>query len=93
MSNEWRSFFVRNLVMLFGIVVLLAGTAAVHCIRYDRSRFEEAVVSVARATGMARPAWGAAWYEGRLLRPDEALAQPAYPELLAPDRREFVYAH
>jgi hypothetical protein len=78
--------------MLLGVVVLLAGAAAVHYLRFDRDRFAGAVVSTAQAMKMVQPALGAAWYEERLLRPDTPSTNPIYPELDSPDRRGFVYA-
>ena len=71
---------------------LLALTLAAfgHYLLTDREGLQRSIDGVAALTGLASPALGVAWYEPRLRR-FEAAFNPAYPELLPPERQGFVY--
>ena len=61
-----------------------------HFLITDRDGLRHRIGQTVAVTGLASPALNAAWYEPRLRR-FEASLNPAYPELLAPDRQSFVY--
>ena len=81
----------------FGLVAIvltvLVGGMAVHHISYDRAAARERVSAVASAARLGRISLGAAWYEGRMMAPDLAAPNPAYPEMESINRGDFVYAH
>jgi len=76
----------------FSALFLLALALAVvgHYLVTDREGLQRSIDGVAALTGLASPALGVAWYEPRLRR-FEAAFNPAYPELLPPERQGFIY--
>jgi hypothetical protein len=76
----------------FSALFLLALTLSAfgHYLLTDREGLQRSIDGVAALTGLASPALGVAWYEPRLRR-FEAAFNPAYPELLPPERQGFVY--
>ncbi|WP_456431577.1 hypothetical protein [Nitratifractor sp.] len=71
---------------LLGLVLLAAG----HYVRFDRAGVLEKQRTLVAVTGLDAPALSVAWFEPRERR-YEAAVNPAYPELLPPDRLDFVY--
>jgi hypothetical protein len=71
-------------------LLALALAAMGHYLAADREGLQRRIDGVAALTGLASPALGVAWYEPRLRR-FEAAFNPAYPELLPPERQGFVY--
>jgi formate-dependent nitrite reductase membrane component NrfD len=80
-----RAYYLSALFLL-----ALVAAATAHYLLTDREGRQRSVERVAALTGLASPALGVAWYEPRLRR-FEAAFNPAYPELLPPERQGFVY--
>jgi hypothetical protein len=83
---------MRNLVMLFSVVLMLAGAVAWHYLGYDREGMRSSVRSVVQVTRMGEVARGVAWYAPRRMHQDAVPSNPAYPELPSVSRSDFVYA-
>ncbi len=78
--------FYAVMAGLFGLLLLMAG----HYARFDRAGVLEKQRTLVAVTGLDAPALSVAWFEPRERRFEAAL-NPAYPELLPPDRLDFVY--
>ncbi len=71
------------------LLVLLLGVLG-HYAATDREAIQKKIEDTVAVTGLASPSIAAAWYEPRLRR-FQAAVNPAYPELLPPERQSFVY--
>ncbi len=80
-----RPFCVLT-AFLLGLVLLAAG----HYAGFDRTSVLQKQRALVAVTGLDAPALSVAWFEPRERR-FEAAVNPAYPELLPPDRLDFVY--
>ena len=80
-----RPFYVV-MVGLFGLLLLMVG----HYAGFDRTGVLQKQRALVAVTGLDAPALGVEWFEPRERR-YEAAVNPAYPELLPPDRLDFVY--
>jgi hypothetical protein len=80
-----RAYYFTGAFLLLLITAVLS-----HYLVTDREGLQRSIDGVAALTGLASPALGVAWYEPRLRR-FEAAFNPAYPELLPPERQGFVY--
>ncbi|WP_292658921.1 hypothetical protein [Nitratifractor sp.] len=78
--------FYTLMAFLLGLVLLAAG----HYARFDRDGVLEKQRALVAVTGLDAPALSVSWFEPRERR-YEAAVNPAYPELLPPDRLDFVY--
>jgi hypothetical protein len=81
---------IRAFYASAGVLLLLLAGVLLHYLMTDRSGLQARIDRTVAVTGLAAPALCAAWYEPRLRR-FEASLNPAYPELLTPDRQNFVY--
>ena len=77
---------------LFAFLLLLVGAMGGHYLLADRGAQAEAIGAVVELSGFSQPALGVAWYAPRRLVRDVPPANPAYPELGAVMRSDFVYA-
>ncbi len=80
-----RPFYTLT-VFLLGLILLAAG----HYWSVDRGGMVQKQQALVSVTGLDAPALGVEWFEPRERR-YEAAVNPAYPELLPPDRLDFVY--
>jgi hypothetical protein len=80
-----RAYYVSGAFLLLLITAVLT-----HYLVTDRAGLQAEIDRTVALTGLASPALGVAWYEPRLRR-FEAAFNPAYPELLPPERQGFVY--
>jgi len=77
----------------YALIVLLAillAAVGMHYLSVDRRGIELRQRALVAVTGLDAPALGVAWFEPRERR-FEAAVNFAYPELLPPDRLDFVY--
>jgi len=81
---------IRAFCASAAFLCLLVLGVLLHYLLTDRAGLQGRIDRLAAVTGLAAPALHAAWYEPRLRR-FEASLNPAYPELLTPDRQNFVY--
>lgn len=77
---------------LFAVLLLLIGAMVGHYVSVDRRVSRDAVASVVRLSGISQPSIGAAWYEPRMLIDSAKAENPAYPELDATNRSDYIYA-
>jgi len=80
-----RPFYLLT-AFLSGLILLAAG----HYLSVDRQSMLREQRRLVAVTGLDAPALSVAWFEPRERR-YEAAVNPAYPELLPPDRLDFVY--
>ena len=81
---------IRAFYVSVGVLLLLLAGVLLHYLLTDRSGLQERIERTVAVTGLASPALHAAWYEPRLRR-FEASLNPATPELLSPERQNFLY--
>ncbi|SFV63520.1 hypothetical protein MNB_SV-10-1027 [hydrothermal vent metagenome] len=80
-----KPFFV--LVML---LVLSVGLVAVHYLQYDRKTPQEVLQEISAITNFSSPALSVSYYEPRILFYETA-SNPAYPQMQAMNRMDFIY--
>jgi len=77
----------------FALVMLLAlsvGLVTVHYLHFDRKTPKEALQKISAITNFSSPALSASYYEPRILFYETA-SNPAYPQMQALNRMDFVY--
>jgi len=73
-----------------GVLAILLAAVAVHYLSVDRRGTLQWQRDLVAVTGLDAPALSVEWFEPRERR-FEAAVNFAYPELLPPDRLDFVY--
>jgi len=81
---------IRAFYAFAAVLFLLLGGTVLHYLMTNRFGLQTRIERTVAVTGLAAPALHVAWYEPRLRR-FEASFNPAYPELLTPERQNFVY--
>jgi hypothetical protein len=76
--------------VLFFSLALMVAAVLLHYMASDHVGAQKTLQRSVAVTRMASAAVSVAWFEPRLRR-YEYMHNPAYPELMAPDRLGFVY--
>ncbi len=81
---------IKPFFALVTILVLSVAMVAGHYLQYDRKTPQEALQGISAVTHFSSPALSVSYYEPRILFYETA-SNPAYPQMQALNRMDFVY--
>lgn len=81
---------IREFYILVSMVLFLVGFVAVHYLTHNNISSNEILCSVSKITNISSPSLSVTFYEPRILFFDEAV-NPAYPQMDAIDKMDFIY--